>query len=84
MVRWPGVTKPGTTCRKLASNLDFAETFLDAANVKAAADMQGRSLLPLLRGETPPDWRKSFYCQCYEKGEHNVALRGPGVSFRSR
>ena len=28
--------------------------------------MQGRSLVPLLRGETPSDWRKSFYYQYYE------------------
>ena len=28
--------------------------------------MQGRSLVPLLRGETPADWRKSFYYQYYE------------------
>ena len=78
MVRWPGVTKAGTTCRKLASNLDFAETFLDAANIQAPADMQGRSLVPLLRGENPPDWRKSFYYHYYEQGEHNVA-RHDGV-----
>ena len=30
------------------------------------AEMQGRSLVPLLKGETPPDWRKSFYYQYYE------------------
>ena len=30
------------------------------------AEMQGRSLVPLLKGETPPDWRNSFYYQYYE------------------
>ena len=35
------------------SNVDFAETFLDAAGVAVPADMQGRSLVPLLRGEPP-------------------------------
>ena len=31
-------------------------------------------MVPLLRGQTPPDWRKSFYYHYYEDGgEHNVA-----------
>ncbi len=66
LVRWPGVVKPGGTCRELVSNLDFAETFLEAAGQPVPAEMQGRSLVPLLRGETPQDWRKSFYYQYYE------------------
>ena len=50
----------------LVSNIDFAETFLEAAGLPIPAEMQGRSLVPLLKGETPPDWRKSFYYQYYE------------------
>ncbi len=34
LVRWPGVTKPGSTCDAIVSNLDFAETFLDIAGVE--------------------------------------------------
>src|SRR5262249_52261322 len=33
---------------------------------RAPADMQGRSLVPLLAGRTPPDWRSSFYYEYYE------------------
>ena len=37
------------------------------------ADMQGRSLVPLLKGQTPADWRKSFYYHYYEYPEpHHV------------
>ena len=37
------------------------------------AEMQGRSLVPLLKGQTPADWRKSFYYHYYEyPGPHNV------------
>ena len=50
----------------IVSNIDFAETFLEAAGLPIPADMQGRSLVPLLKGETPPDWRKSFYYQYFE------------------
>jgi hypothetical protein len=58
----------------MVSTLDFAETFLDAAGIAPPPDTQGRSLLPLLRGEAcPSDWRKSFYYHYYEHpGPHNV------------
>jgi len=50
----------------IVSNLDFAETFLEAGGQPIPAEMQGRSLVPVLRGETPADWRTSFYYQYYE------------------
>ena len=52
---WPGVTGPGTVNHDLVSNVDFAQTFLDAAGVDAPDDMHGRSLVPVLKGETPDD-----------------------------
>lgn len=73
LARWPGVTKPGSASNLMVSNLDFAETFLDAAGVRVPSDMQGRSLLPVLRGEKPADWRKSFYYHYYEQPIHGVA-----------
>ncbi len=73
LIRWPGVTQPGSRNRELVSNLDFASTFLEAAGVPVPGDIQGRSLVPLLRGQTPPDWRKSFYYHYYEyPGAHSV------------
>jgi arylsulfatase A-like enzyme len=76
LIRWPGVTKPGSVNADIVSNLDFAETFLDAAGsgAKIPAEMQGRSLVPVLKGETPADWRKAFYYHYYEHpAVHNVA-----------
>jgi arylsulfatase A-like enzyme len=74
VVRWPGVAQAGGVNTDLVSNLDFAETMLDAAGVAAPAEMQGRSLMPLLKGQTPADWRKSFYYHYYEfPGPHSVA-----------
>lgn len=73
LVRWPGVTKPGGVSKKIVSNLDFAQTFLEAAGLPQPAPMQGRSLVPLLRGQTPADWRTSFYYHYYEfTGTHHV------------
>jgi len=79
IVRWPGVTAPGTRDRHLVQNVDYAETFLDLAGVVVPADMQGRSLLPLLRGEDPGDWRDALYYHYFEfPGVHAVA-RHDGV-----
>ncbi len=73
IVRWPGVTQAGSINRDIVSNLDFAETFLEIAGQQAPPDMQGRSLVPLLKGGTPADWRKSFYYHYYEyPGPHSV------------
>jgi len=66
LVRWPGVTTPGSVSKDIVSNVDFAQTFLEAAGVGAPAEMQGRSLTKVLAGQTPEDWRKSFYYHYYE------------------
>jgi arylsulfatase A-like enzyme len=58
--------KPGSVNKDIVSNVDFAQTFLAAAGTPAPDTMQGRSLVPLLAGKTPDDWRKSFYYQYYE------------------
>lgn len=74
LVRWPNKVAAGTVNDDIVSNLDFAETFLDIAQTDVPADMQGRSLVPILTGNTPKDWRKSFYYHYYENpGGHNVA-----------
>jgi arylsulfatase A-like enzyme len=74
LVRWPGVVAPGSESPAMVSNLDLAETFLDAAGVSVPGDMQGESLRPLLEGKAPSDWRLSFYYHYYEyPGWHDVA-----------
>jgi len=73
LVRWPGVVKPGSVENGLAINADFAPTFLEAAGLPVPVDMQGRSLVPLLRGQRPADWRASFYYRYYhDPGDHNT------------
>jgi arylsulfatase A-like enzyme len=73
LVRWPAGIKAGTTSGAMALNIDFAPTFLDAAGLAVPSDMQGRSLLPVLRGTTPPGWRTSMYYRYYhDPGDHNT------------
>jgi len=72
IVRWPGVTKPGSVDSNLTQNIDFAETFLDIAGAPIPEDMQGKSLVPLLKGKTPGNWRDSLYYHYYMEKMHGV------------
>ena len=73
LVRWPAAITPGTRSDAIALNVDFAPTLLDAAGVAVPADMQGRSLMPVLRNQTPADWRTSMYYRYYhDPGDHNT------------
>jgi arylsulfatase A-like enzyme len=73
LVRWPAIIKPGTRSDAIALNVDVAPTFLDAARLPVPPEMQGRSLLPILRGQTPHDWRTAMYYRYYhDPGDHNT------------
>ncbi len=82
VARWPGVIKPGQRNDDLVQNIDFADTFLDIAGAPIPDDMQGESLVPLLKGETPADWRKSLYYHYYEYPAVHSVRRHEGVSDR--
>jgi len=48
----------GIVCPALVEQIDLAPTFLDyAGGAPKPHILEGRSLLPLLHGQTPPDWR---------------------------
>ncbi|VGO18081.1 sulfatase family protein [Pontiella sulfatireligans] len=70
---WPGKIKAGSVNSDLVQNIDFASTFLDLAGVKAPEEVHGESIVPLLKGETPDDWRKSLYYHYYQYGSHGGA-----------
>jgi arylsulfatase A-like enzyme len=79
LVRWPGVVKPGSTSDALVSNLDFAETFLEMAGLPVPHDMQGQSLVPVLSGRTPSDWRTSLYYHYYDYPAVHMVNKHDGV-----
>ena len=82
IVKWPGVTKPSSVNTDLVQNIDFAETFLDLAGAPIPSDMQGQSIVPLLKGQTPRGWRKSLYYHYYEYPGAHAVRRHEGVSSR--
>jgi arylsulfatase A-like enzyme len=79
VVRWPAKIKAGSVTDAMVINTDFAPTFLDAAGQKVPEDMQGRSFLPVLRGETPKDWRTSMYYRYYHYPMHHRVQPHYGV-----
>jgi arylsulfatase A-like enzyme len=80
IARWPGVTPPDSRNDDLVQNIDFAETFLDIARVGAPEDMQGLSLVPLLGGGTPDDWRTHLYYHYYMYPAYHQVRRHEGVT----
>jgi arylsulfatase A-like enzyme len=54
-------TRRGQSVEPMALNVDFGPTLLDIAGVEVPASMQGRSLLPLVAGDFPENWREDFY-----------------------
>ncbi len=72
LVRGPGI-HTGAVSDRFTLNNDYAPTFLELAGLPVPADMQGRSLVPLLKGEAPADWRTSMYYRYYhDPGDHNT------------
>jgi arylsulfatase A-like enzyme len=79
IIKWPGTTKPGSVNTNLVQNLDYAETFLEMAGAPIPGDMQGRSLVPLLKGKKVDDWRKSIYYHYYEYPSVHMVPKHNGV-----
>lgn len=73
LARGPGILE-GSVPTQLVANIDLAPTFLALAGLDIPASMQGESLLPLMQGKNPTDWRKSIYYRYYhDPGHHNTA-----------
>jgi len=73
IIKWPGVTKPGSRQTALVQNIDYAPTLLQAAGIRIPPETQGESLVPLLKGNSPDNWRKSILYTYYGRGAHAVA-----------
>lgn len=74
MMRWPGTIPPGTSVKRLVSNVDLAQTLCDVAGVAPPPGAQGRSLTPFLRGEEPDDWPRQVYYRywMHDDADHGV------------
>ncbi|MEL7499960.1 MAG: sulfatase [Planctomycetota bacterium] len=81
LIRWPGMVKPGTVnSQDIVSPLDFAQTFCEIAGAEQPEGAQGASLMPIIQGKTPDDWRKVFYYHYYEYPGAHAVRRHYGVT----
>jgi N-acetylglucosamine-6-sulfatase len=63
-VRWPKLFKAGSAIDQFALNIDIAPTLLEIGGAPAPKEINGHSLVPLLRGEKVP-WRDSFLIEYF-------------------
>ena len=57
----------------MVQNLDFAETILDMAGLPVPPDMQGKSMVPVLKDKQKGNLHDALYYHFYENQEHKVA-----------
>ena len=80
LMKYPKGIKKGTVINALTQNIDFAETFLDYANVEIPNDMQGKSLRPLLeQREESEDFRDAIYYHYYDYPAFHMVKKMYGV-----
>jgi len=77
LIRWPGTIKPNSVSNKLVAAEDLSVTFLDVAGIQKQNEMQGESLLPLLKGE-PFEGHQYIYAQ---RGAHGYSLPNTTSEF---
>ncbi len=82
MIRYPGHVKAGSVSSEWVVNIDNAPTALDLAGLPVPSDMQGRSLVPILEGRPPTDWRTSMYYHYYEFAPPHWVLPHYGIRTR--
>ena len=79
LVKWPGVIQKGTRSDRMVQNLDFAQTFLEAAGIPSPPDMQGESLIPLMKGQEDRWTRHAVYYHYYEYPGPHMVKRHYGI-----
>ena len=80
VMRLPKGFKRRGVITDMVQNIDYAPTFLDLAGAQIPTDIQGRSLLPLLKGnKSPKKWRDAIYYHFYEYPAEHMVKRHYGV-----
>ena len=83
LMKWPQAISKGSVNTDLVSNLDFAQTFIELAGGKSPEVMQGLSLVPVMKNQTPKDWRNSLYYHYYDYPAEHKVPRHEGVANKN-
>jgi uncharacterized sulfatase len=83
IARWPGKIKPGTVSNALIEYGDVLPTFIEAAGQTPPSILDGRSLLPVLLGETK-EHKKYVFGEMTTRGINNGSRYFGIRSIRSR
>lgn len=75
IISWPGRIRQGLRSDALVELTDLAPTLLEAAGLEVPGEMQGRSLLPLVTGQSDPERHRAFV-----RSEYHDALDLPHAS----
>jgi N-acetylglucosamine-6-sulfatase len=70
LVRGPGIA-PGSSTALATSSVDFAPTLAELAGAALQVVPDGRSLVSLLHGQTPPRWRQIVLLEQYKFSPEN-------------
>ena len=66
VARFPGLEEPGRVVEEMVANIDIAPTMLDIAGIEEMPDQfDGRSMMPLVFGESPDEWRDALLYEYY-------------------
>ena len=71
--------KKNSKCKALGQNIDYAPTILDVAGIAKPDYMVGNSLVPLLKGRIPNEWRSDIYYHYYDFPAQHQVRRHDGV-----
>ncbi len=82
IVRWPGVTKPGSVCDTPVISVDFYPTFLELAGANPPKPLDGESLVPLLKGGSALKRQAIFWH--FPGYLNDPVIRGRDKDFRTR
>ena len=78
IITWPGHFKTGVS-NDMVSSIDLLPTVLDLAGAPAVPGLPGRSMLPLLEGRRPADWRRQIFT---EYNSHEQQMINPRRAIR--
>ena len=61
IIRWPGAAEPGSVCDRFVNLVDLMPSILELGKAEVPDSVDGRSLVPLLSGDTPRDWPDDIF-----------------------